>query len=735
VNCSHVRDLLPLYADDDLDEPLAHAVSSHLGACPDCRRRLDLDRHLTEVLGTLDAWVSPDLHERAAPAAVTAGRVIAQVAAERRRRSFAGLVGIVLVGAIAVALVLLNRPIVARPEPSQAATPAASPDARPTVAISPGPGVASLLPPPPPSDPVQLHRRVNPVAAPPPTTIPVREEPIGTEHDFEVPAPPSTPRAHASLRARLVAQTPHVDWYVEDRLDFPATSLQAAIDSVEGHAYPIVQRFYGRDIPPSIDGNPRVTILIGHLPAVEQGSFDVGDLLPRWINPSSNERKLLYVSADNAQIGSAIFTARMTLHLADMAWETGHPLQDFWVHGGSKLVATQDASGSLGDTIDPNALSVFALHPAVQLNAYRPEQANSSLLSVQAVHYLFARYVADRFGISRVFPALYGVTGRGPAAYDEVFHHRTPPTSFDAVFADWVAANVLDAPSLDDGRYGYRSGIALHPAELPGPTLGQSIGGQATQFGATYYHVQPSTPATLAFTGDATVPLIAANPHSGGYEWWSNHGDMIDTRLTRPVDLRAVTTATLGFWAWYETEKDDDYAYVEVSTDGGASWQTLHATDTTRDNPNGANLGEGFTGSSGGNPLRWVPESVDLTPDAGRQILLRFEYVTDEAVQGDGFVLDDVEIPEINFRDTASSDNGWIAEGFVRTGNVVPQPWLVEIISGDRTQPVRQLVVRRDGTASLELQANEKVVVAIAGLAPDSTQQPTYQLRLTPRSS
>jgi hypothetical protein len=109
--------------------------------------------------------------------------------------------------------------------------------------------------------------------------------------------------------------------------------------------------------------------------------------------------------------------------------------------------------------------------------------------------------------------------------------------------------------------------------------------------------------------------------------------------------------------------------------------------------------------------------------------------VTDEAVQGDGFVLDDVEIPEINFRDTASSDNGWIAEGFVRTGNVVPQPWLVEIISGDRTQPVRQLVVRRDGTASLELQANEKVVVAIAGLAPDSTQQPTYQLRLTPRSS
>jgi hypothetical protein len=268
---------------------------------------------------------------------------------------------------------------------------------------------------------------------------------------------------------------------------------------------------------------------------------------------------------------------------------------------------------------------------------------------------------------------------------------------------------------------------------LPGPTLGQSIGGQATQFGASYYQVQPTAAATLLFTGDTTVPLIAANPRSGGYEWWSNHGDLIDSRLTRPVDLRAVEMATLRFWAWYEIEKDADYAYVEVSTDGGATWRTLRATDTTGVNPRGANPHDGFTGTSGGTPPRWIQETVDLTPYSGRLVLLRFEYVTDLAIQGDGFALDDVEIPEINFRDPATSDDGWTAEGFVRTSNVVPQSWLVEVISSGQNNPVRRLPMAPDGTASLDLQANEKVVVAIAGLAPDTTQKPTYQLRLTPR--
>ena len=76
---------------------------------------------------------------------------------------------------------------------------------------------------------------------------------------------------------------------------------------------------------------------------------------------------------------------------------------------------------------------------------------------------------------------------------------------------------------------------------------------------------------------------------------------------------------------------------MTVSTDGGKKWQILkgHTTDE----------------ESGGQRVRprldrhqrrrrktpkWVEEQVDLTPYAGKQILLRFENVTDDAVNGPG---------------------------------------------------------------------------------------------------
>ena len=63
--------------------------------------------------------------------------------------------------------------------------------------------------------------------------------------------------------------------------------------------------------------------------------------------------------------------------------------------------------------------------------------------------------------------------------------------------------------------------------------------------------------------------------HSGRYVWWSNRGDESDTTLTRTFDLTGLEQATLQAWLWYDIEKDYDYAYVEVSTDGGQTWEVL----------------------------------------------------------------------------------------------------------------------------------------------------------------
>jgi len=78
-------------------------------------------------------------------------------------------------------------------------------------------------------------------------------------------------------------------------------------------------------------------------------------------------------------------------------------------------------------------------------------------------------------------------------------------------------------------------------------------------------------------------------------------------------------------WCWYSIEEDWDYAYVEISTDGGNTFFSIPGNVTTTSNPHGSNMGNGITGSSGG----WVEGKFDLGDYAGQQIYLRLRYVTD----------------------------------------------------------------------------------------------------------
>ena len=79
-------------------------------------------------------------------------------------------------------------------------------------------------------------------------------------------------------------------------------------------------------------------------------------------------------------------------------------------------------------------------------------------------------------------------------------------------------------------------------------------------------------------------------------------------------------------------------------------------------------FGLGWTGMSGRGEDRkrapkWVEEQVDLTSFAGKEILLRFEMVTDDAVNQPGLLLDNIAIPEIGYQDDGETGaGGWEAE-------------------------------------------------------------------------
>jgi len=114
----------------------------------------------------------------------------------------------------------------------------------------------------------------------------------------------------------------------------------------------------------------------------------------------------------------------------------------------------------------------------------------------------------------------------------------------------------------------------------------------------------------------------------------------------------------------------------------------------------------------------WVTEEIDLSQFAGQKVQIRFEYITDAAVNGEGFLLDDISVDAINFQsDFEADDGGWQAAGFARVENVLPQTYrLALIIKGDTTT-VTQIPLNEDQTAEIPLSLNsgEEAILIVTG--------------------
>jgi immune inhibitor A len=177
---------------------------------------------------------------------------------------------------------------------------------------------------------------------------------------------------------------------------------------------------------------------------------------------------------------------------------------------------------------------------------------------------------------------------------------------------------------------------------------------------------------------DKTVQV--GEPHGGSHMWWSdNDQDWADNNITRDISVPTPAGAdTVRFWMWndYVLEEDWDFGFVEVSTDGGATWEEQvvrtevgdEEVSTPADYPDPfgrmADYGGkkfGLTGSSDG----WRHDYVDLTPFAGQDIKLRLRYATDAAFQERGWFADDFSLTDgastVWSDDVESGDNGWTA--------------------------------------------------------------------------
>lgn len=527
---------------------------------------------------------------------------------------------------------------------------------------------------------------------------------------------------HFQITAVLLYATPHLYMWVEKGVDVDLERLKEAADIFEEKTYPTNREFFGSEWTPGVDSDPHLNILHAqNLGDSVAGYYSSADEYSRIVHEFSNEREMFYINIDNVTIGNDFYNSVLAHEFQHMIHSYNDRNEDTWLNEGfSELASYLNGYETGGEEM------AFAMRPDTQLNSW-PDETSEAGPNYGAA-YLFTSYFLERFG-EEATRALVADQANGIASVDAVLLEFG--YSFDELFADWVVANYLDDPSLEDGRYGYRElqmGVGDVYSLRRYPVERQDT---VHQYAADYIAFEPQRDLKIDFQGATWVKVMDNEPHSGRYQWWSNRSDESDMTLTRAFDLTDLESATLEFWAWYDIEENWDYAYVEMSTDGGETWDILHAPSTTDYNPNGNSFGWAYTGMSGGGEKpRWIREKVDLSDYVGGEALIRFEYITDDAVSRPGFSVDDIKIPELEYGYDAESDDGWEAEGFIRMENILPQRWIVQVIEfAGRETSVHKIELDEEQKGEYLIDADEvdQVVLIISALAPSTTEVGTYR--------
>lgn len=527
----------------------------------------------------------------------------------------------------------------------------------------------------------------------------------------------------ASMNLRYTSD--HAHWYVQDGLTFDQAAIERAARAFEERVFSAVQGAFAPNGPALPDGQ-RLSVLTGKVPGVA-GYFSSSDMLPRDVNPYSNERFMITINSDVLQPGTSGYEAVLAHEFAHAVSAINGYNPATWLNEGSAELAS-DLAG-----FPPSSALAFLSLPEVQLNGW--SKSGRVVGSHYGGAYLFLAYLFQHYGGPAALPDLLSRTGRGTEAVDEFVRSRGA-AGFDAVFDDWLTANLLDAPA--PSKLGYPDdNVRLLAGQVLRPESSEPLSVVTPPYTGRYYRIEGATPGQiLRFAGTPQIPVLANTAPSGQVQWWSNRGDLLESSLMREFDLTNATNPHLEFSVWYDIEANWDYGYLQVSTDGGQTWQLLETEAMSRDDLTGNNLGAGWTGvSGGGSQPAWIRERVDLSRYAGQRIQLRFLYVTDEAFERPGLALDDIRIPAIGFADDVESAAGWTARGFLPLVNSVTNSYTVRLV--DAGPPIRTVDVPLDAAARGEIALDQAlpnardIQVIVASHAPATTETAPFTLTVT----
>jgi len=237
----------------------------------------------------------------------------------------------------------------------------------------------------------------------------------------------------------------------------------------------------------------------------------------------------------------------------------------------------------------------------------------------------------------------------GPAAYD-VFRSTDP--NFTPSLANRIASSLAGTTFTD-------SGVLVSDESYTYVVRAQDSGNGSGETNTVRVSGVPTGPITIGTWtdnagDDGDAKLITESPWAAtagqgvagaGYMTGHYTSDLC-AAATTPV-LSLSTNPQLSFWSKYDIEYGWDKGLVQISTDGGGTWERVPVNypGTVSQTSDECDLGTGafFNGTN----LAWSEFTASLAAWADQDVQVRFILSSDGWIEDDGWWVDDIAITDV----------------------------------------------------------------------------------------
>tara|TARA_Y100001970_G_C14255243_1_gene874828 strand:+ start:252 stop:2291 length:2040 start_codon:yes stop_codon:yes gene_type:complete len=434
-------------------------------------------------------------------------------------------------------------------------------------------------------------------------------------------------------------------WYIENQYVKHVNTelLELWIQKFNTEIHPIITNvFYNTDI------NPYIYVVITNLNPGIAGYYSDSNNYPVNLHYGSNEVDIIFIDIDQIKNGEQSFLSTLTHELTHLYQFQINSYSNSWIKEGTAELITN--SVGLQRPLDSNIFS-----RPISLSTL-----NNPNLQQYGYFTFFFLYLQDRFNPLNLYELLQHENKSIEGIIDYLKTNHNYQNHSKDLLNEWgleVLNCIIENCSFYDDFINSTPVIELNDS--------QTI--EMLPLSLQFYKILDSQ--------NTSIQISTEILNENNDIWWSGNGDLIDNMITFEFEIKDLDNYSLYFDTYFDIEGRFDLVYLEISKDGGASWEILSTPAMNSQSSSFYALGPHYT-----NQIEdWINEEILIgNLNITDKLLVRFEYITDDSVNNKGFYIKDITL--ISKEANIINPNKIYLEGFKNHSDIILASCMLTVI-------------------------------------------------------